>query len=187
MEKEKINDARLAELFNEVIREAISIGIPIGMDIRGPVVNKRAKTRFGCCKAEKIFPGTVQYTIEISERILTAPEKNIKEIIAHELLHTCRGCMNHGKKWKTYAEKFGNAFGYKITRTSTDTSFGLSVTKAEAAPPRYMLVSSRCGREYLRRRRSRVVEHPEQYRCGKCGGHLKLSQKPLHLVDEKYL
>ena len=82
MEEKNINYERLKKLFDEVVREAVSLGIPISRNIHGPVINTRAKARFGCCKANKKTMGPVSYTIEISERVLAAGEKNIKEIIA---------------------------------------------------------------------------------------------------------
>ena len=179
MEEKNINYERLKNLFDEVVREAVSLGIPISRNIHGPVINTRAKARFGCCKANKKTIGPVSYTIEISERVLAAGEKNIKEIIAHELLHTCRGCMNHGKKWKEYAEVFRKGCGYKITRTTSYESLGLEVPAGtrQSEPYKYVLVCQKCGGKIMRRRRCSLVEKPHLYRCGKCGGNLELQAK----------
>lgn len=179
MDNKYISEDRLAELFGQVVKELTSIGIPISSRIRGPVINSRARARFGCCKAEKKTAMPTVYTIEISRKTLAAPENKIKEIIAHELLHTCKGCMNHGKKWKEYASHLRRAFGYDITRTTTSESLGLEETPAlrTGTDYRYRLVCQGCGAEILRNKRCKVVENPGNYRCGKCGGSLKLSAK----------
>ena len=182
MEKNKITMVRLEELFKEVTEEVRGVGIPVSARIVGPVINTRAKARFGCCKAGKKTIGPVSYTIEISSAVLAADEKFIKEIIAHELLHTCKGCMNHGKKWKQYTETLHAAYGYNITRTSTYESLGLERPESASSSGqpqgyKYRLVCQNCGGEILRKKMCKVVANPGNYRCGKCGGHLKLESK----------
>lgn len=179
MEEKKINYERLQELFEEVVREAESLGIPISRHISGPVINTRAKARFGCCKAQKKAIGPVSYTIEISEKALAASEKNIKEIIAHELLHTCKGCMNHGKKWKEYTGVFRRGCGYEIKRTTSYETLGLEepARTRQTEPYKYVLICQKCGGKILRKRRCRLTENPHLYRCGKCGGTLELQVK----------
>ena len=60
---------------------------------------------------------------------------------------------------------------YTIKRTATAEEKGI-----EAAPrvreSRYMLRCVRCGREFRRERQSRIIQHPERYRCT-CGGTLE--------------
>ena len=55
-------------------------------------VNTRAKTRLGVCKKQGD-----RYTVEIAAPLLdeSMPEKLLKETLHHELLHSCRGCMQH--------------------------------------------------------------------------------------------
>ena len=92
-------------------------------------------------------------------------------MLAHEVLHTCRGCRNHGERWKGYAAKMNARWGYHISRTGTWEAMGLP----EQKPARYVLVCTRCGTEFVRARASSVVLHPERYRC-RCGGQLALKQ-----------
>ena len=179
MENKYISEERLKELFIQVVIEIRNLGIPISSRIRGPVINSRARARFGCCKAEKKTDMPTVYTIEISRKTLAAPENKIREIIAHELLHTCRGCMNHGRKWKDYTSLLRQALGYDITRTTTAESLGLEEMPVHRSSGtyKYRLVCQGCGAEILRQKRCKVVENPGKYRCGKCGGLLKLSAK----------
>ena len=94
-------------------------------------VNRRAVTRFGCC----IRRGG-EYVIELSERLLEAEERACMQTLAHEVLHTCPGCRNHGALWKEYAARMNGAYGYAISRTGTCEALGV----ADVRPVRYRLV-----------------------------------------------
>lgn len=153
------------ELLRQVMQEARDLGIPFSAEIRPNVlINRRAATRFGCCK----FQNGV-YSIEVAETVANGPEKSCREVLAHELLHTCRGCRNHGKTWKGYAARMNAAHGYRIQRVTTDVSLGVQRMRE----PKYVLRCEGCGMEFPRFRASELTRHPERYRC-KCGGRLRL-------------
>ncbi len=152
-------------LLQVVIAEALSVGIPISNNIDPNVkINSRAQTRFGCC----IRTGE-RYIIELTDKLLTATETACKEIIAHEILHTCYGCRNHGTRWKLYADKMNQALGYNIARTGSHEALGLKNT----TPVRHLIVCRDCGLEIKRARHSELTRNPSKYRC-KCGGKLIL-------------
>lgn len=153
------------KLLREVISEASALNIPISSKIRSRVrVNNRAIRRFGCCISKD-----GEHTIEISGKLLFASEKACKQTLAHEVLHTCPGCKNHGTKWKQYAQRMNSAYGYDISRASTHAALGIE----DISRSRYLLRCVNCGAEIRRMRRSKLVDHPERYRC-KCGGKLFL-------------
>lgn len=153
-------------LLVQVIEEAGRIGIPVSKRISPEVkLNTRAVARFGCC----IRRGEAHY-IELSARLPEAGEWAVRETLAHEVLHTCWGCRDHGARWKGYAARMNAAYGYRISRTGTWESMGLANQK----PVNYLLVCEKCGVEIPRTKASRLVQHPERYRC-RCGG--KLSRK----------
>ena len=131
-------------------------------------INTRAVSRLGLCK--KIGKS---YIIEISAALLDerADIKNgLKNTILHELLHTCRGCMKHTGKWKELADRVNAAYGYKIRRAASPAE---RMIPQELVPPaKYLIKCTKCGVEIARRKRSSLVEHPQNYRCGKCGGTL---------------
>lgn len=154
-------------LLVRVIAQARAAGIPVPESIDPHVrLNTRAVARLGCCR-----PVSGGYIIEISARLLLAGEEAVAEVLAHEVLHTCRGCRNHGERWKGYAARMNARWGYHISRTGTWEAMGLP----EQKPARYVLVCTRCGTEFVRARASSVVLHPERYRC-RCGGQLALKQ-----------
>lgn len=150
-------------LLQTVLEEARALQIPVSGRIDPHVqINRRAVTRFGCC----ICQGT-DYRIQLTEGLLQAPEASCRETLAHEVLHTCPGCRNHGTLWKEYARQMNCAYGYHISRTSCGEVLGVAITK----PVRHLLVCQRCGQEFPRSRATKLTQHPERYRC-KCGGTL---------------
>ena len=54
------------------------------------------------------------FVIHINECLLGGHFKGLKNTLAHELLHTCPNCFNHGSLWKKYAKKANVLFFWKI-------------------------------------------------------------------------
>lgn len=150
-------------LLSRVISEARALEIPVSPRICPHVqINRRAVTRFGCCRRQGDG-----YLIELSGRLLEASEAACSQTLAHEVLHTCPGCLDHGPRWKAFAARMNTAYGYEIARTGTCEALGVPECKSV----RHLLVCDRCGMQFKRTRSSRLVQHPERYRC-KCGGTL---------------
>lgn len=86
----------LNELFDYAMWVVEECGIETG-DITNVTINTRAKKRYGQCRQT----GN-KYMINISAFILSDDTKEdaVMETIIHEILHTCKGCMNHGREWK---------------------------------------------------------------------------------------
>ena len=161
-----MTQGEIDKLLARVIAQARAVKIPVSDCICPQVrLNRRAKTRFGCC----VRRGGA-YIIELSARLAgEGSEDAILQVLAHEVLHTCYGCSNHGKRWKSYAAKMNAAYGYHISRTDNFEDLGI----ADDRPVRYWVVCTRCGRHIPRMKRSPLVDHPERYRC-QCGGTLKI-------------
>ncbi len=162
-----ISRAELNELLTEAEAKLWRLSVPFSPHIERAVkVNSRAKKRLGCC----IYSGG-RYTIEISQALLEDEKEGLlTETLMHELLHTCKGCRNHGEKWKEYARRVNEAYGYNIART-VDT--GEKITQLRKESIKYILVCEGCGLKIERSRMSKAVKSPWRYRCGKCGGKLK--------------
>ena len=154
----------LDALLAAVVEQARSIGLPVSRRIEPRVaVNRRAVTRLGCCR--RTAEG---FRIEVAEGLLRAPEAACLETLAHEVLHTCPGCSNHGALWRAYAGRLNEAWGYHIARTGSRAELGVE-PQGEA---KYLLVCDRCGQRFERFRQSPLERHPERYRC-RCGGGLR--------------
>ena len=162
------------EMLRAVIAQARALKIPVSARIeQGVVVNRRAKRRFGCCK--RLAGGTDSpYVIELSAALVDAPRRAVMQTLAHEILHTCRGCGNHGARGNEYAARKNAAYGYEIKRTSSPAELGIfgAADMERRLPARYLLVCRRCGARIERSRMSRLVQYPQSYRC-RCGGELK--------------
>lgn len=157
----------LDALLAQAIGQAAAVGAPVSSRICPQVrVNRRAKTRFGCCRASG-----GGYVIEVAAALCAARDQAILQVLAHEVLHTCPGCANHGPAWKGWAAQMNRAYGYCIQTTDTHQALGL----VDQRPVRYPVVCSRCGQRLPRMKRSPLVDHPERYRC-RCGGRLFLAQ-----------
>lgn len=161
---------KIEELLQKVIKEARDLGIPVSENIDTEIsVNHRAKSRFACCRQTKLIAG-YSYTIEVSDIIFQCRESDIREILAHEVLHTCKGCQNHGMRWKSYGEKMNKRYGYHVKRTSTYEELGLTGNRPKRNI-KYKITCQTCGKIFERQRRSKLVTNTKQYRCS-CGGKL---------------
>lgn len=152
----------------QIIEECRAIHIPVSHHINPKVtINMRARKRFAACKRVK---GSSNYEIEVGEMLLRVNEKLVKSILAHEILHTCQGCYNHGSTWKTYADQMNQAYGYEISTTTTYEALGLHAPEQNKRI-NYVITCQNCGQQMYRQKRSRLVAHIDEYRC-KCGGKL---------------
>ncbi len=154
------------QLMQEVKREMKAVKIPVSSHISPDVkINTRAKKRFGCCIQKGSY-----FTIELSDRLLNAPEKSCRQTLAHELIHTCPGCYNHGEKFLYYAAIMNRTYGYSIKRTNSGEELGLKEQPREKNI-KYILQCEKCGNFIMRERYSNVIKYPSRYRC-RCGGKL---------------
>lgn len=154
----------------EIIEECRNVNIPVSNRINPEVViNRRARSRFAACKRESIF-AMVDYTIEIGEALLKADEESVKNILAHEILHTCSGCYNHGELWKQYAAKMNREYGYRIKTTATYEELGLEAPEKKKKI-NYIITCQKCGNVIYRQKKSKLITHTSLYRC-RCGGKL---------------
>lgn len=164
----------LKELFEYAMWVVEECGIETGI-ITGVKVNTRAKKRFGLC-TYKSMTGT--YEISISAFILAddTDENAVMETIIHEILHTCDGCMNHGREWKRLANIVYQKSSYRITRTSAREKFGLEATPKKTKD-NYVFVCEDCGQVIRRDRFSKFCKNYHLYRCGKCGGKFRFDSE----------
>ena len=160
----KVNDPD--SLLKKAMLQLKTSGIPISERIDLHVrINNRAKKRFGMCIMKN-----GSYTIELSSIMLTAPESSCMQTLCHELIHTCRGCGDHGSIFKKYADILNRRYGYNIQRTNTAEEMGVQKKEIQKTA-KYILKCSKCGAEIARSRYSNAIAMPSHYRC-RCGGSL---------------
>ena len=147
-----------------------SLGIKYGR-VGNWTVNTRAKCRLGQCR---VVDGDL-FDINISEAVLKDDIDNqiALDVIMHELLHTVKGCFNHGAKWKKYAEYIKWKLPqYNIRRVATKGDAALIIERKEPVY-KFILRCTKCGQEIKRQKETKVVINYKRYRCGKCGGKLE--------------
>lgn len=160
-----MEQTQLDDLLAEIVALARDAGVPVSACIDPHVaVNSRARTRFGCCRLR-----AGRYSIELSAHTLRGGEGAVRRVLAHEVLHTCPGCADHGAQWKRWAAVLGGRLGCDLRRTDTFAALGIE----DDRPVRYVAVCTRCGARLTRMKRSPLIEHPERYRC-RCGGKFQI-------------
>lgn len=170
----------LEALLQEVLSQCKEINIPVSNHIMPYIyINRRAKSRFASCRKVQTDSGhnhlrNTHFQIEVCEAMLEADEGHIKNVLAHELLHTCYGCYNHGKRWKSYAYKMNKTYGYDITTTADYEKMGLERPEKKENY-KYRIECKKCGKIFYRRRKSILITNISGYRC-KCGGKLECTQ-----------
>ncbi len=164
-----MTEKEVSALMAELADALKGLGIPVSSKILPDVrINSRAKRRLGCC-----YDRVGIFEIEVSSSLLEKPEK-LRETLAHELLHTCPGCRNHGERWKAYAHRANEALGMEIRRLAPveEVPGGEGEEPLRRDTVKYVLECQSCGAKIYRSRMSKVVKRPWRYRC-KCGGRLK--------------
>lgn len=151
----------------ECMSELGAIGIPYRTSFFE--VNHRAVYRWGLCRSN----GDGTFTIQISSVLLDDNNsiEGLKNTIIHELIHTCVDCMNHGKKWKEYADRVNKHYGYDIKRTSNSEEKGVSVNTIKENKRHYEVTCSSCGKKFIYYRDCKVTKNPSRFHCS-CGGRL---------------
>lgn len=191
MQEQKLNN-----LYAQVLQELASIGIDMkNKDIVGDIdikISTRSTKRYGCCKQEnpdkqyKIVKKIgrrkiVQYEkfknhhIEISKWVLDLNDEIIKNTIIHELIHCIPFCNNHGEEFKKYANYINKKLGYNIkAKGNKKEDYEKSnLIYEEDESYKYKIICEGCGQTIYRKRLNAKLL--KRYRCGKCGGKLKLA------------
>ena len=144
------------------------IGIEYGNIIEF-VPNTGATKRWGQCRA---IPGG--YSINISTVLLDErnDEEGLINTIIHELLHSCKGCMNHGENWKRLANKVYREYGLNIKRTSSAAEKGV-IEETRPIKVKHKFVCKGCGQVITRQKESDFTKRYDRYTCAVCHSHFE--------------
>lgn len=147
-----------------------SLGIKYGK-VNSWTVNTRAKCRLGQCRKNLIG----LFDINISERLLNEEidDQMALNTIMHELLHTVKGCFNHGVKWKMYAEIVNSKLPKYDIKRVVNINETSGIIERKSPVYKYILRCAKCGQEIKRQKASKVITNYKRYRCSKCGGKLE--------------
>lgn len=142
----------LYEMAKICLKELHTIGI-YPNEISDYIINNRAKHRWGQCKRVN-----GEYFISISAKLLEdqTPSVALKDTLIHELLHAVDGCMNHGAKWQTLAERVNTMYGYNIKRCTSEEEKGVQL--CTDSDYHYIITCQGCNTTWKYMRHSKIVK-----------------------------
>ena len=107
------------------------------------------------------------YYISISDEFETEKIsiKELESTICHEIIHTCNGCFQHGKRWVKYALRMDAEYGYEIATDKNE----YNVFHSEL-PVLHQMVCPNCGRKIIIKKDSvwTLVQNGEKAYCAWC-------------------
>ena len=145
----------LHALYLEVLADAKSVGLEVSSNIISVTVNNRLSRALGRCIYRRSFCAET-YALEFQPNILAdGVETQIaKNVIMHELIHTCAGCMNHGWNFTTRANKVNRTLpGYRVEIQSEAAALETAGVVLKRPKTAYSIRCRQCGREIERRQR----------------------------------
>ena len=155
---------KVDKILQQVIQEMKDI-LPLDTNkILKKVSITKTKTSLGKCT---ILCGGL-FKISLSKYLLECDEKLIKETIIHELIHTLKGCFNHGYSFIRYANFVKFKTGYNIVIKNSNPQFGQKIQK------KYKITCLDCGKVFYRHRLDKYAKMG--YYKHVCGGKLKIEQ-----------
>lgn len=119
-------------------------------------VSIRAKRRAGAVRYRDGDPESVALTwAHFANQGWSATAATVRHELVHVHLLNEAGDPSHGPAFERLADLLD-----------------APVNCERFAPPKYWVTCRDCGQRLARYRRSKVVEHPDRYECGACGGRL---------------
>ena len=152
-----------------VVKEDLRGIVPYSENISPKVklLSNRNKNTLGRCNRNIDYS---QFTIYLNPKLENMSEQLIKDVLAHEIIHTVKGCFNHGHNFKNYMYRVNyNCKNYKVEVRSNDKEW------QENKQYKYKLTCKKCGKVFYR---NRVIH--EYVKLGlyshNCGGDLIIEQ-----------
>lgn len=141
-------------MYDRISEEMDKAGICIGY-VEAITINRRAKSRWGQCKYNRLNDS---YTIDIASALVddSVDDMALANTLAHEMLHTAKDCMNHGKIWKGYAATMNRLYGYHIQTTTSASEKGVKLERRETY--HYVVTCAKCGTKWRYMRNCKVVQ-----------------------------
>lgn len=149
------------DLLNNIYTELQEI-IPVSNAVTFKITD--CVSYYGRCKRTK-----TGFTVYISKYI--KDEQCFKNTVAHELIHTCPACMNHGIIFQNLARKL-KKYGYDIEVQSPITE-EMKIAQQQKAKYEIGCVDG-CFKEYKQRK-----INVDKYKCVHCGADLYIKEVPV--------
>ena len=109
------------------------------------------------------------YKSEINDLLLDGHHwSELKEVLMHELLHTCRGCNNHKEEWLKLADIVNTKLGYHVKEHASCEEMNIPQEQYERNM-KYVLTCIGCLRQIKRERWCKTIREYKEKRCEYCG------------------
>lgn len=161
----------MVERFNTLLKEVKEdlIGVVNYSENIIPIVsllNKSNKGTLGKCR--KWRDG--RFEIFLNPKLETMSDRLVKDVLAHEIIHTVEGCYNHGYEFKKVMGYVNlNCNNYKIeVRTNSD-------EWRAGRRYKYKLTCKKCGKVFYRDRLNKGLVRYNLY-THICGGDLEIEK-----------
>lgn len=162
----KCNDKEAKTLFNEILKEAESLGYH--PHVLPDLMVFDATSYYGMCRSKK-YGRYYRSSIGINKKIL-ASRVILTETLVHEIAHSVVPKEKHGPKWKKVGNLIGKRFGVDVERIRPSDFYkkeGISIG-GEEPEAKYIVECPRCHQKWEYVRNCKTVRHPELYSCCKC-------------------
>lgn len=115
-------DERINRMLAECSVLLKELGVPISESVAPEVKLVGAHTYYGVCcpKGNRKNYTEYDYYIELSGYAIDGPEKFLRNVLIHELLHTVPNGLTHTGEWKKWAEFVSDRTEYHIQRCAED-------------------------------------------------------------------
>lgn len=146
----------LAKIAEECISEMKRVGIPVRDNEIADIKTDNIDS-FGSCTDDGYYKN---FIITIRNDLIQdiCPLVDLKQIIIHELIHTCPRCWVHGKTWRKYAMIMNDAYGYSLLE---DKDYDSIFHKDKPILHKY--VCTKCGSVFNSRENGEFA-----YKCSFC-------------------
>lgn len=134
-------------------------------------ISKRMTRTLGNCYWNTTT-GKARIVISYSLMDENYPQKLRIATLIHEILHAYFPREHHNKRWKKYANLISQKTEYTIERLANKEEMN-ALEKVRKDDYKYLIVCTQCGREVRKNRKSSIVDYPQLWRCGICGGTFK--------------
>ena len=148
----------VARVYARAVVDAHDLTVPVS-DLEWSV-STRARRRAGAVKYVDGTPTEIVLTwAQFQGNGWTATAATVRHELAHAHLIAEADDPSHGQRFRRLANRL-------------DTH----VHCERFADPEWWVTCRDCGHRLARYRRSKLVDNPDQYRCGECGGRLAVSR-----------
>lgn len=174
----------LDKLFQESLADIKTIGIPVGNIVKINVSNMKKNTWAYCYKIPTMDGNNPNYGIDVSPRLVMddVSDQSLKDTIAHEILHTCKGCWKHQGQWKRYANIVNNFYKGKYHIQTRESPFDKGISLDESY--RYVIRCNKCSKEVGIHKKCKTLMTVKENRGGCiCGGMFEIV-KGSELLDD---